>query len=182
MCTFALVPIALITRETHVLCFCMQGGGVYVQSGTVAITSCTISGNTVVNVHALAQNFPSPRWENALLTCNSTLAVLLESNTILPGICTCQPRLQNVYCPDGIFTCFALCASRVVVSLSMEAESRLQLPRSSAMQLPEMCALLLKTSHRRPGGKIADALALILACATSTDATANYRGCVLKRP
>jgi hypothetical protein len=30
---------------------------------------------------------------NALLTCISTLAVRLGSNLVLPGTCTCQPRL-----------------------------------------------------------------------------------------
>jgi hypothetical protein len=32
---------------------------------------------------------------------NSTLAVLLGSNLVLPGICTCQPRLQNAHSPHG---------------------------------------------------------------------------------
>jgi hypothetical protein len=37
---------------------------------------------------------------------NSTLAVLLGSNLVLPGICTCQPRLQNAHCPMGkLLTC-----------------------------------------------------------------------------
>jgi hypothetical protein len=41
-------------------------------------------------------------------------------------------------------------------------------------------ALILKSSQC-PDGKIADALALILACATAYDASVNYRGCVLQR-
>jgi hypothetical protein len=40
----------------------LQGGGVYVEGGSVTIHSCTISGNTAVRAHA--QKFPSPRWEN----------------------------------------------------------------------------------------------------------------------
>ena len=44
------------------------GGGVYVSGGTVTFSSCTITGNTVTYVRARAQNFPSPRWEFALLT------------------------------------------------------------------------------------------------------------------
>ena len=48
---------------------CLQGGGVYVSSGTVSISSCTISGNTAYFVRAHPQKFPSPRWEIALLTC-----------------------------------------------------------------------------------------------------------------
>jgi hypothetical protein len=49
---------------------CLQGGGVYVSSGTVTITSSSITGNTAsVDVRAYVQNFPSPRWEthNCLL-------------------------------------------------------------------------------------------------------------------
>jgi membrane-associated phospholipid phosphatase len=37
-------------------------------------------------------------------------------------------------------------------------------------------------SFPSPHGKMADALALILACATATDASVNYRECVLQRP
>ena len=37
---------------------CLQGGGVYVSSGTVTISSCTISGNTASYVRAHVQNFP----------------------------------------------------------------------------------------------------------------------------
>jgi hypothetical protein len=48
---------------------CLQGGGVLVNSGTVTITSSSISGNTAAYVRAHVQKFPSPRWENALLTC-----------------------------------------------------------------------------------------------------------------
>ena len=39
---------------------CLQGGGVYVQSGSVSFSSCTITGNTAYNVRAHAQYFPSP--------------------------------------------------------------------------------------------------------------------------
>jgi hypothetical protein len=38
-----------------------------------------------------------------------------------------------------------------------------------------MCMLLYKSSHH-PNGEIADALALILACATATDALVNCTG------
>jgi hypothetical protein len=37
------------------------GGGVYVDKGSVAISSSTISGNTAAKVRTRAQNFPSPR-------------------------------------------------------------------------------------------------------------------------
>ena len=46
-------------------CSFLQGGGVYVYSGTVTMTSCTITGNSFSNtasgpVRAHVQNFPSP--------------------------------------------------------------------------------------------------------------------------
>ena len=49
------------------LMFCsfLQGGGVYVAGGTVTFSSCTITDNSAQAVRAHAQNFPSPRWENA---------------------------------------------------------------------------------------------------------------------
>ena len=50
---------------SHVLRFCLQGGGVYVQGGTASFSLCTITGNTAYYVRAHAQKFPSPRWENA---------------------------------------------------------------------------------------------------------------------
>ena len=55
--------------ETHMFCvLCLQGGGVTVTGGgTVAISSCTITGNTARYVRAHAPNFPSPRWETHVL-------------------------------------------------------------------------------------------------------------------
>jgi hypothetical protein len=47
----------------------LQGGGVYVYSGTVTISSCIISGNTASAVRAHVQNFPSPRWETHVCFC-----------------------------------------------------------------------------------------------------------------
>ena len=77
---------------SHVLRLCLQGGGVYVESGTVSFVSCTITGNTATYVRAQ-----------------------------------------------------------------------------------------LKTSHR-PDGKMAQALALILACATANDASINHSRYVPQRP
>ena len=36
---------------------CLQGGGVFVQSGTVSFLLCTITGNSAGHVRAHAQNF-----------------------------------------------------------------------------------------------------------------------------
>jgi hypothetical protein len=51
----------------------LRGGGVYISSGTVSFSSCTISGNTANNVCAHAQNFPWPHGKIADLLA-STLA------------------------------------------------------------------------------------------------------------
>ena len=48
---------------SHVLHLCLQGGGVFISSGTVSFSSCTITGNTATSVRAHPQKFPSPRWE-----------------------------------------------------------------------------------------------------------------------
>ena len=66
MCHACKMPIAPMGNS----CFarCLQGGGISAYGGTVAISSCTISGNTAAYVRAHVQKFPWPRWENALLT------------------------------------------------------------------------------------------------------------------
>jgi len=73
---------ALIFKSSHRLhmgdsrlfSFFLQGGGVAVFGGTVAISSCTISGNTV-QVHAHVRKFPE--WENALMTPSISILIFL---------------------------------------------------------------------------------------------------------
>jgi hypothetical protein len=64
-CSSSKVPIAPMGDSPFARC--LQGGGVYVGGGTVAISSCTISENTAMGVRAHAQNFPSPRWDTHVL-------------------------------------------------------------------------------------------------------------------
>ena len=45
---------------SHVLRLCLQGGGVYITSGTVSFSLCAITGNTAYNVHAHAQTSHRP--------------------------------------------------------------------------------------------------------------------------
>ena len=59
-CKLPIAPMGF----SHVLRLCLQGGGVYIVSGTVIFSSCTITGNSAGLVRAHAQKFPSPRWEN----------------------------------------------------------------------------------------------------------------------
>ena len=60
------VPIAPM-GFSHILRVCLQGGGVFVNSGTVTFSSCTITGNSAQSVRAHAQKFPSPRWDFHML-------------------------------------------------------------------------------------------------------------------
>ena len=53
---------------SHVLHLCLQGGGVFVRSGTVTISSCTISGNTAGSVRAS-------------LACKSPIALIIALKT-----------------------------------------------------------------------------------------------------
>ena len=58
-----------------------NGGGIYVSSGTVTITSSLISGNTAYFVRAHSQNFPSPQWEThvLLVACRAVVSQSLEA-------------------------------------------------------------------------------------------------------
>jgi hypothetical protein len=60
---------------------CMQGGGIYVSSGTVTITSSSISGNTANYVRAHAQKFP--RWETHVLLVVCRVAVSMLGATMI---------------------------------------------------------------------------------------------------
>ena len=73
-------------------CFalCLQGGGVYVQDGTVTFSSCTIIGNTAVNgVRAHAQESPLP---DGIFTCFAPLClqggVYVQGGTVTFSPCT----------------------------------------------------------------------------------------------
>jgi hypothetical protein len=62
---------------------CTQGGGIYVSSGTVTITSSLISGNTANYVRAHAPKFPPPRWETHVLLVVCRVAVSGSGVTII---------------------------------------------------------------------------------------------------
>ncbi len=66
--------------ETHVA-RCLQGGGVFVNGGTVTLSSCTISGNTADNVRAHLRKFPWPPWETHVCFasfCRAAVSLSLE--------------------------------------------------------------------------------------------------------
>ncbi len=67
-------------RLTTFAC-CLQGGGVYVGSGTVTITSSSIYGNTAYDVRAHVQKVPSPQWATRVLlvVCRVVVSVSGEA-------------------------------------------------------------------------------------------------------
>ena len=103
---------------SHVLCLCLQGGGVYVASGTVTFSSCIITGNTAYWVRTHAQNFPSPQWDFHMVCtlCLQGGGVYIYDGTVTFSSCTItgntatgvRAQLQISHRPDGSFTCFAL--------------------------------------------------------------------------
>jgi hypothetical protein len=109
---------------------CLQGGGVYVSSGTVTITSSSINGNTARYVHAFCSKVPIAPMRR-LFTCLPRLSLAQLRTLPSTTVCTCGRDFLKFQSPDGIN---------------------------------------------------ADALALILACTTATDASVNYRMYVQQRP
>ena len=96
-CSRSKVPIAPM-GFSHVLRVCSQGGGVAVSGGTVSFSSCTITGNTAVNVRAHAQNFPSPDGKIAdalalILACTSANDASINYRLCVPQ------RLQKLPSP-----------------------------------------------------------------------------------
>ena len=72
------VPIAPM-GFSHILRVRLQGGGVYVNGGSVTFSSCTITGNSAGNVRAHAQKFPLPRWDfHMFCACVCRAAVSLS--------------------------------------------------------------------------------------------------------
>jgi len=98
--------------DSRLFCSFLQGGGVAVLRGTVAISSCTISGNSADDVRALAQMFPLPPW-GRWLTCPSRLSSFnLDQYLVLSAICTCQPRLQTSHRPWETHNCLLFAGRR----------------------------------------------------------------------
>ena len=93
---------------SHVLGLCLQGGGVHIGDGTVTISSCTITGNTARDVRTHVQISHRPHADMP----KSTLIFQFGSIFVLPGIGTCQPRLQTSDRPHGKLTFCSLFAGR----------------------------------------------------------------------
>ena len=71
-CSRSKLPIAPMGKclapmgFSHVLRLCLQGGGVFVESGTVSFLSCTITGNSATYVRAQLKTSHRP---DGILTC-----------------------------------------------------------------------------------------------------------------
>ena len=69
---------------------CLQGGGVYVQVGSVTFDSCTITGNSATNVRAHACKLPiAPMgFSHGLRLCLQGGGVLIYGGTVSFSSCT----------------------------------------------------------------------------------------------
>ena len=83
-CEFPIAPMGI----SHILRVCLQGGGVFVNSGTVTFSSCTITGNTAAGVRAHAQIFPS--WGKLLTSLPRLTIAQLRPTLRSTTDCTCS--------------------------------------------------------------------------------------------
>jgi len=106
----AQVPIAPMGDSRFA--FCSQGGGVYVSSGTVTITSSSIYGNIASNVRAHLHKFPMPPRETHvwLVVCRAVVSLShpAQSQSSTPKFITikllvlsCVLMLKSSHRPDG---------------------------------------------------------------------------------
>jgi hypothetical protein len=96
--------------DSRVAC-CSQGGGVYVTSGTVTITSSSIYGNTAAHVRAHLQKFPMPPRETHvwLVVCRAVVSLShpAQSQSSTPKfipikllVSSCVLMLKSSHRPD----------------------------------------------------------------------------------
>ena len=157
---------------------CLQGGGVYVGGGTVAISWCTISGNSANGVRAHAPNFPSP---NGKLTFCSLFAgwrcscrrwhsghLIMHHQWEHGPECKCRRDLKFSHRPHGkiadmLAPTHACTTANAPVNYSLYVQQRpSKVPIAPMGELQTRLPQLFKSSNH-PDGKMADALALILA-------------------
>jgi len=159
-CSCSKVPIAPL-GDSRLFCWLfLQGGGVccVVFGGTVAISSCTISGNTARGQHGggvLVQGLGTVTISSCTISGNTvgSVRVLTLSKVLIAPmgkLLTCLPRL----------TLAQLRTLRSIIQGVRAAET-------------------LKTSHH-PDGKVADVLAPTHAC-TTANPSVNYTGGARRR-
>jgi hypothetical protein len=125
---------------------CLQGGGVFINSGIVTISWSTISGNTADYVRAHAPEFPMAPMGRLLtrLLCFSLAQLRTLRSTTAGECCRDLPKFPS---PSWEITCFAFCACRVVVSLSMVAQWPSHHAPSVGTLLASRCTLMFVSSH-----------------------------------
>jgi hypothetical protein len=139
---------------------CLQGGGVYVQGGTVSIVNSQVYSNRATYVRAHVQKFPSP---DEIFTCFAHVqggGIRIDGGTVTFSSCTIngnqaffvRAHVQN-FPPPPWETHDWLVVCRAAVSLCILAQSQSSTPKFIQMKL--MCVLMHKSSHR-PDGKMAD--------------------------
>jgi len=149
-------------------------------SGVVQLIGLGITGGYIYNVHAHVQKFPSPRWENALLTCpfrfSSFMMGVLPRTTVW-STCYLRLKLQKFPSPMGdprVARC--LQGAGVYVNDGTVSIVNSQIYSNTA---PQVRVPATPANFHHPDGKIADMLALNHASVTTAnDASVNYRRCV----
>ena len=125
---------------------CLQGGGVFVERGTVTFSSCTISGNTASNVRAHAHKFPSPLprltfyslfAQGGGVAVNAGTVAISSSN--ISGNTASNVRAKFPY-PNGM-SCFCV--------LLCDLASPILRPGAQCLCLWRHCLLLADDPHRR---------------------------------
>ena len=100
-CKFPMAPMGF----SHVLRLCLQGGGVYVQSGSVTFSSCTINGNTATSgVRAHVRKFPSPDGKMADVLAPTHALHNWECFGQLQGV-RAAATFKSSHRPDGKLPC-----------------------------------------------------------------------------
>ena len=82
------VPIAPM-GFSHVLRLCLQGGDVYVESGTVSFVSCTITGNSASSVRAQLKTSHRPDGKIADVLAPTHACTTANASVIYRG---CVPQ------------------------------------------------------------------------------------------
>ena len=135
---------------SHVLRLCLQGGGVRIWSGTVAFSSCTITGNTASGVRAHAQTSHRP---DGIFTC---FALVFAGRR-----CLCPGWLGDLlivhHHGQHSLQCACSCSK---VPIAPMGKLLTRLPRLTLAQLRTLRSTTAGTCHRdlaishRPDGKI----------------------------
>ena len=86
--------LTLLTRFASTLACCLQGGGVFVSSGTVSIINSQVYSNQATYVRAHAQEFPSPHLPQLTLAQLQTKRRSGQHQAV-----RAIETLKNSYCP-----------------------------------------------------------------------------------